>query len=191
MKKDFDSWNQQKQRIDKVNNEPHVHHREIWWAHFGANIGGEQNGSGQLFLRLVVVLKIINEKIFFAVPLTTNNRGWSTHLPIDATCLKQKSFALCEQLRPLSNKRLKRKVGFLSKKQFTELRKTSAALFSAASGPEQSRYIDLQKKSESTDKSASGPEQSRYISSKSISQKEDNRQVAQPTVIKKSFFNHD
>jgi hypothetical protein len=45
MEKDFDSWNTKKKEIDSRQGEvPFFKEGEVWWVHFGLNIGFEMNG---------------------------------------------------------------------------------------------------------------------------------------------------
>lgn len=79
--KEFDSWNNLKKKLD---NRPQVYCREgdIWWCHFGINVGYEQNGSGTDFLRPVIVLKRINHGTLICLPLTTQLRHNKDHVAI-------------------------------------------------------------------------------------------------------------
>lgn len=57
MQKDFKKWHGKKTDIDHIEERPFFHDREIWYCHLGLNVGFEQDGSGDDFLRPVVVLK--------------------------------------------------------------------------------------------------------------------------------------
>lgn len=70
MRKDFCRWHKRKEFINNIKQCPFFHEREIWFCYLGANVGFEQDGSGQEFLRPVVVVRKFNNEIFWAVPLT-------------------------------------------------------------------------------------------------------------------------
>jgi len=59
---DFDEWNKLKKEIDTkedvLDNFPKE--GEVWMSNLGKNIGFEQNGSGDNFSRLVLIIKKFN-----------------------------------------------------------------------------------------------------------------------------------
>jgi mRNA interferase MazF len=55
MKKDFKKWHDKKSRINKIEPRPFFHEREIWYCALGVNVGFEQDGSGQDFIRPVII----------------------------------------------------------------------------------------------------------------------------------------
>ncbi len=74
MKKDFQKWHSKKAKVDKVENRPFFHEREIWFCHLGVNVGFEQDGSGEEFLRPIVIIKKFSNEVFWAVPLTKTDK---------------------------------------------------------------------------------------------------------------------
>ena len=54
-KKFFDEWNVVKKIIDQAPSVKYFNNREIWFLNLGENIGFEQNGKGDEFLRPVLV----------------------------------------------------------------------------------------------------------------------------------------
>ncbi|HHO56766.1 MAG TPA: type II toxin-antitoxin system PemK/MazF family toxin [Trueperaceae bacterium] len=76
MSKDFDRWNIVKKGIDTtpIDEIQLYKEREVWWCSLGLNIGYEQDGKGQSFLRPVLVLRKFNKHIFLGVPSTGNMR---------------------------------------------------------------------------------------------------------------------
>ncbi|MFA5871014.1 MAG: hypothetical protein WC842_03995 [Candidatus Paceibacterota bacterium] len=56
-KKDFDSWNIQKKKINTREKVIFCNIREIWWCSLGVNIGSEEDGKNELFERPVLILK--------------------------------------------------------------------------------------------------------------------------------------
>jgi hypothetical protein len=50
MQKDFEKWNQLKQKIDSINKQIIYKERDVWWCSFGINIGHEENGKNDFLL---------------------------------------------------------------------------------------------------------------------------------------------
>ncbi|MCW2938677.1 MAG: hypothetical protein JWN00_1662 [Actinomycetia bacterium] len=86
---------------------------EIWLADYGTPVGREQG-----FLRPALVLNgsmldTHRMELVVAVPLTTANRGWVTHVEMTqgVAGLRKTSWAMAEQIRSLSTTRLRRRIG--------------------------------------------------------------------------------
>ena len=116
-----DEWNEIKKSTEQINDKLYFKERDIFWARLGQNIGFEQNGKGEEFTRPVVILKKYTKDMFLAIPLSTTSR--------DGTFFYQFSFlpneistALLVQNRHLSTKRLVKKLGKISEKDFQELK---------------------------------------------------------------------
>ena len=74
MQKDFDRWNQHKAELNNATITRFFKEREIWFCYFGLNIGHEQDGDAKKFLRPVIILKKLSNRMFFAIPLTRTPR---------------------------------------------------------------------------------------------------------------------
>ncbi|MFA6565377.1 MAG: type II toxin-antitoxin system PemK/MazF family toxin [Candidatus Paceibacterota bacterium] len=108
------------------------HEREIWYCSLGANIGFEQDGKGEDFLRPVLVLKKFNDKIFWGIPLSKSIK------PIPKKSDKfyfvfsfvpgVKSLAILSQLRLIDASRLARHIGEMEKEEYQDLTKKLKAL---------------------------------------------------------------
>ncbi len=70
MEKDFEKWHIQKMGLHENKSRAFFSEREIWFATLGVNIGFEQDGKGEDFLRPVIVLKKFNKEVFLSVPIT-------------------------------------------------------------------------------------------------------------------------
>lgn len=70
--KKFDEWNNNKKNINNANNRVSFFEGEIWWCYLGVNIGSEQDGRGNIFVRPVLIYKKISSKLFIAIPITKN-----------------------------------------------------------------------------------------------------------------------
>lgn len=116
MEKDFDGWNKEKKNVNNNGTQKLFHEREIWWASFGVNIGREQDGRGDNFERPVVIIKTLSPDTFICLPLSTKKR-----LPAFQASVTHEEihgFALLDQIRVLDSKRLLRKIGTMTKKEF-------------------------------------------------------------------------
>jgi len=61
-----------KKRTDNKKIIPQIKQREIYWANIGENIGFEQNGKGDNFMRPLLIFKKFSNNIFFGIPLSTS-----------------------------------------------------------------------------------------------------------------------
>ncbi len=111
-KKDFDSWNVQKKITNSAENKKTFHEREVWFIKIGENVGFEQNGKGEEFLRPVIVYKKFSKNVFLGIPLTKANKEGRFYLSFDFK--GQKSNAILSQIRLFDSKRLKYKIGKMS-----------------------------------------------------------------------------
>lgn len=122
--KDFDGWNEQKKALHALSRRPFFHVREIWFASVGLNIGFEQDGAPDSFLRPVLVLRKFNNDIFWAVPLTKPKvvKKDSPYYYYFSFEDGVESAAILSQIRLVDAKRLARHVGTMSAMQFSELK---------------------------------------------------------------------
>jgi|ERR1035437_3720178 mRNA interferase MazF len=131
MQKNFDTWNEEKKIINIRQDTPHIFFKEqeIWWCFFGLNIGYEQDGKGQGFLRPVLVIKKFNPDTFVALPLTTKTRMRSYLIPCPSLdeVFRQANIS---QLKVLDIKRLDRRITFVQEEVFKKIRKAVRELFS-------------------------------------------------------------
>jgi len=121
--KNFDKWNIKK-KLTQAESPRLYTVREVWWCRLGVNIGTEQDGKGELFLRPIVILRGFGSDACLIVPLTT-----SVHkhiLRVDVGIVDGKpARANLSQIRVVDTRRLVEKVGFLDKEIFGRLRKTA------------------------------------------------------------------
>ena len=122
MKKDFDSWNEKKKKINDRRNFPFYHHRELWWCSLGVNVGFEQDGSGEENSRPVLILKGLSRETCLVIPLTTST-GKHKLRPSIGLVEEKEAHALLSQIKVIDTKRLIRKIGQLDKKIFENIRK--------------------------------------------------------------------
>jgi len=121
MEKDFLEWHKYKSEIQGKRIRPFFHEREIWFCSLGLNVGFEQDGRGEDFLRPVIVLKKFNNEIFLGVPLTKSGRSGKYYFLFDFR-KEVKSSAIISQIRLIDAKRLRYKIGDIGKSEFKELK---------------------------------------------------------------------
>jgi len=121
-KKDFDKWNEQKKKIHHSDlKDVFVKDREIWFCRMGENIGFEEDGKGDEFLRPVLVYKKFSKDVFLGIPLTTKEKKNIFHFSFE---FKGKiSTAILSQIRLFDKKRLKYKIGRVSPHDFENIKK--------------------------------------------------------------------
>jgi mRNA interferase MazF len=118
--KNFDEWNNIKKQIESK--EPNVFPKkgEVWWVFIGKNIGFEQDGKDENFLRPVLVTKKFNNKMFWVIPLSSKQKSLDFYLNFIDYHNNNVSLIL-SQLKLLSVKRFQRKIYTLNKDIFNIL----------------------------------------------------------------------
>jgi mRNA interferase MazF len=123
MAKDFDLWNDDKKRIDKINKIFYFKEREVWWCSLGVNIGYEADGKNQQFVRPILILKTFGNGTCWMLPLTSVKK----ENPYYYECLIQgaieKSYIVLSQIKLISNKRIIKKMGMISREDFQKVKK--------------------------------------------------------------------
>lgn len=108
------------------------HEREVWYCHLGENIGFEQDGRGDTFLRPIVIIRKFNNDIFWGVPLTRTQKDLPFYFTFTITtedgALAEKSTAVLSQIRLVDAKRLRRMIGYISEADIISLKKRLKAL---------------------------------------------------------------
>ncbi len=120
----FDEWNIVKKATSLKNFSVGFKNRDIFYIKMGQNIGYEQNGKGDHFVRPVIVLKRFNDKMFFGIPLSTKiKKGYFYHT---FEFVKQNKVvqnnALLSQMRLFSSNRLLNKIGVINKDDFKTIK---------------------------------------------------------------------
>ncbi|MCX6790354.1 MAG: type II toxin-antitoxin system PemK/MazF family toxin [Candidatus Kaiserbacteria bacterium] len=133
MKKDFTLWTPIKKELNNSDDTRlFFHEREVWYCHLGENIGFEQDGSDDTFLRPVVIIRKFNNEIFWGVPLTRTQKDLSFYfafnIQFEVGVSEEKSSAILSQIRLIDAKRLRRMIGYITMEDFTLLKKKLIAL---------------------------------------------------------------
>jgi mRNA interferase MazF len=120
----YDEWNEVKKSIaiDKVVR--HFKEREIFYMKMGKNIGFEQNGKGENFVRPVIILKKFNHDMFYGVPLSSKSKEGIFYydFKFQKGNKVSENIALLSQMRLFSSTRLLNKIGMISKEDFKKLK---------------------------------------------------------------------
>ncbi len=127
MKKDFRTWHNKKSDIHERQKRLHFHEREIWSSFVGANIGYEQDGKGDEYLRPILVLKKFNNETLWALFLTKKKKTGKYYFEFKSK-ENDMSTANLSQFRLIDSKRLKYRVGSISEADFIKLKKHIIAL---------------------------------------------------------------
>lgn len=119
--KQFDIWNIQKKEIH--DNKVHLWSRErdIWWCSMGENIGFEQDGKGELYLRPVLVIKNFGLFTALIILLTTSSKENPYHVEL-GYILNEKAFAIITQIRLIDTRRMAEKIGKLEEGIFIKVK---------------------------------------------------------------------
>ncbi len=134
MKKDFWKWHKKKESINEVEQLPFFHEREIWFCYVGANVGFEQDGSGEEFLRPVIIFKKFNNQIFWGIPLTKSDKKISKKNEkyyFKFNFINEIiSIAILSQLKLIDAHRLSRHIGSISETDYVKLKEKLRNLLS-------------------------------------------------------------
>jgi len=115
----FDQWNRVKKRLHK--SVPiHFNERDILFLSLGQNIGYEQYGKGEEFLRPVVVMRKFNKHLFLGIPLSSKiKEGYYFHT---IHFKDRTNSALLLQTKTFDSKRIKYKLARLGIKEYEKLK---------------------------------------------------------------------
>lgn len=133
MQKDYRAWSAIKAQLHNSDSQRlFFHPREIWYCHVGENIGFEQDGLGENFLRPMIVFRTFNKEIFWGIPLTRTRKNsehyFQFHISTDVGRSEEKSAAILSQIRLVDARRLRRLIGYISESDFALLNKKFKAL---------------------------------------------------------------
>jgi mRNA interferase MazF len=128
--KDYQQWMPVKAKVHNEAARPQMFKEsDVWLCHVGDNVGFEEDGKGQKYLRPVVIVRKYNNQLCHVVPLsTTSNRG-RFYFPFDSHTGKT-SVAITSQLRAVDSSRLMRKIGYINPSDLVVLKKKLRELFS-------------------------------------------------------------
>ncbi len=119
--KDFEGWCRVKSVVSAGGKCVAFSEREIWFSSIGVNIGDEQDGKGELFLRPVLVVRKLTRSLFIGVPLTSKKRAGSFFVTFSLNGVS--SCAILAQVRVLDSKRLNYRYAKIGDFDFQRIRK--------------------------------------------------------------------
>ena len=90
----------------------------------GQNIGFEQNGKGENFVRPIVILKKITNQMFIGVPLSSQIKDgdWFFKFEFNIKDKTSLNIAILPQIRMFSSKRLLNKIGVMKIADFEKMK---------------------------------------------------------------------
>ncbi len=112
---------------------PFFHEREVWFSSLGENVGFEQDGSGENFMRPVLILKKFNNEVVWALPLTRTDKTGKYYFRIslvadDGKTDDSQSVVILSQIRLVDAKRLQYKIGTVKEDEFIKTKEALVAL---------------------------------------------------------------
>lgn len=120
----FDNWNILKQKKHFSKKIIGIKERDIVFIHMGQNVGYEQDGKGEEFLRPVVIIKAFNKDMFLGIALTTKLKEDKFHFKFNFTNknnLLVNNCAILSQVKFYDTKRIKYKSGMMNKNDFIKM----------------------------------------------------------------------
>jgi len=124
MLNEYNKWNDVKKKIATEKVVRHFKEREIFYMKMGKNIGFEQNGKGENFVRPVIILKKFNSDMFYGVPLSSQSKKGIFYydFKFQKGNRVSENIALLSQMRLFSATRLLNKIGMISKDDFRDMK---------------------------------------------------------------------
>jgi mRNA-degrading endonuclease toxin of MazEF toxin-antitoxin module len=120
----LDKWNIKKKNISTKEKLIFVKERDIVFINMGQNVGFEQDGKGDEFLRPVIVYKKFNNNLFLGIPLTSSVKDSKFYYRFEfksKTDGIRQSSAILSQIKAIDTKRVKFKLGVINKTDFYKL----------------------------------------------------------------------
>jgi mRNA interferase MazF len=121
MENEYQKWHILKNNINNKIINFFPKEREVWVTYIGKNIGYEQNGSGDNYVRPCLILKRFNNKMFWVIPLSSKQKELDFYLNFRDRDNKTVSLII-SQLKLISVNRLDRKMYKLNLDVFKSLK---------------------------------------------------------------------
>ena len=124
MEEEYNNWNKIKKEIANDNITVGFKNRDIFYMNMGKNIGFEQDGKGDNFVRPIVVVKGFNKYMFFGIPLSTKIKEGKFYYNFKFNKRDEivENIALLSQMRLFSTKRLLNKIGMMNIDDFNKMK---------------------------------------------------------------------
>jgi mRNA interferase MazF len=115
--KDFDGWIVKKKESHYKNSLPPLFkERDIWWLSVGVNVGFEEDGKKDNFVRPVLVVKKFNRELFLGIPMSTKLKDNKYYVPVSVK--NETVSVMTSQLRVFSSKRIWNKLSEMDEGDF-------------------------------------------------------------------------
>lgn len=101
--------------------------REVWWCALGINIGSEEDGKGENYLRPVLILRKFNKDVFYGLPITSKPKDDKFHIPINSGEIL--GSVILSQMRLIDAKRLSHLVCKITGNELKEVKEKLKKLF--------------------------------------------------------------
>lgn len=131
IEKDFDGWNKVKKITHKNDAMPESFpkEREVWWCSVGINVGVETDGKHDTFERPILIVRVFNKEMLWAVPITSTMKDSPFYYPF--LFKNEDRSVMLTQIRAISTKRLLRQVDVMSTKDFEKVIEALTGLLKA------------------------------------------------------------
>jgi len=117
--KEFDKWNICKKEINNNETIRLYKEREIWWASVGVNVGYEEDGKNNNYVRPVLIIRKFNRMLFLGIPMSTRIKDNKYYYNI---CIKGKTVSLLlSQIKVFSSKRLLNRHTIVNKNEYKKI----------------------------------------------------------------------
>lgn len=134
--KDFDGWIFKKKKYHYQKTKPPLFkERDIWWVSIGINVGFEEDGKHEKFIRPVLVLRKFNRELFLGIPMSTKIKENRYYVKVSVK--GEVVSVLISQIRVLSAKRIQDKLAELDETDFSKVRGEVARMISFSPLPKQ------------------------------------------------------
>lgn len=115
--KDFDGWIEKKKESHyKTSIPPLFKERDIWWVSVGVNVGYEEDGKHDSFVRPVLIVKKFNRELFLGIPMSTKVKDNIYYVPVSVK--GETVSVMTSQLRVFSSKRIWNKLSEMDEGDF-------------------------------------------------------------------------
>ena len=120
--KRFLEWIGIKEKIHNENNFPSFEERQIWWAYLGENVGHEEDGKGENFMRPFIVIRKFNKELLFGIPCSSITKDNQYYFEVVVWSGNFKTAALLSQGRTISSRRLVKIIDKVGESVFNDLK---------------------------------------------------------------------
>lgn len=127
--KDFDGWIEKKKDCHyKTSLPPMFKERDIWWVSIGINVGFEEDGKHDKYLRPVLVIKKFNRDLFLGIPMSTKLKENPYYVKV--TVGNRSVSVLISQIRTFSARRIQDKLAEIDTADFGKVKESVVKMVS-------------------------------------------------------------